>query len=106
MPPDQCKDQTEASTQELALSMMRLWGKSAQTMARNYALDCWKKGDTQAYMRWHTVEWRIEQAKGAPDYEGTVSGEQPERAVTRPWYESPLAAIRQLGSSAMRGTGL
>lgn len=85
--------------------MMRLWGKSAQAMARSYALDCWKKGDAQAYLRWHTVEWRIEQARAAPDYEGTVGGA--ERTVPRRrWYERPLAAIQQLGSSAMRGTGL
>jgi hypothetical protein len=106
------EEQTPASTNELALSMTRLWGRNAQTMARNYALDCWRKGDTPAYMRWHCVEWRIQQAQAEPHvYEATVSGLQPQRVVPRRrWYEKPLAAVlpalRQLGNSTMRGTGL
>ena len=81
-------------------------------MARNYALECWRKSDAAGYMRWHCVEWRIEQVQAAMlAYEGTVSGKQPERAAPRRrWYEFPLAAVipalRQLGSSAIRGTGL
>jgi hypothetical protein len=42
-------------------------------------------------------------------YEGTVSGRHPVKQRRR-WYELPLEAImpaiRRLGSSAMRGTGL
>lgn len=91
--------------------MKRLWGHEAQTMARNYALDCWRKGDAPGYMRWHRVEWHIEMGQAAPRiYEGTVSGLQPLRVVPRRWFAKPLAAvmpaIRKLGSSAMRGTGL
>jgi hypothetical protein len=51
------------------------------------------------------VEWRIQEVQAAMlAYEGTVSGQQPEREGR--WFDKPLAAIRQLGSSAMRGTGL
>jgi hypothetical protein len=111
-------DPTKASTHELALSMLRLWGRDAGAMARTYALDCWRKGDAAAYMRWHSVEWHVEkalagtQSKRAPQvYQGTVSGQQPQPAVRRPrWFEIPLEvlmpAIRQLGSRAIRGTGL
>ena len=103
-------DPTPASTNELALSMMRLWGKDARTMARSYALDCWRKGDAPAYMRWHSVEWHIEKTLTPQPYEATLSGQQPQRARRRRWFEIPLdavmPAIRQLGSSAMRGTGL
>ncbi|HET7084657.1 MAG TPA: hypothetical protein VFI23_07805 [Rhizomicrobium sp.] len=111
-------DPKPASTHELAHSMMRLWGRDARTMARTYALDCWRKGDAAAYMCWHSVEWHIEQALAARDhgkqipqaYEGTVSGLQPQRTVRRRWFEMPLGAIlpaiRQLGSRAMRGSGL
>jgi len=92
--------------------MMRLWGKDAKTMARNYALGCWRKGDAPAYMRWHSVEWFIEQAQAKPEpYKGTVSGLPPRTLPRRRrWFEIPLEAvmpaIRQLGSSAIRGTGL
>jgi hypothetical protein len=104
-------DTTTASTHELAYSMMRLWGRDARTMARNYALDCWRQGDAATYMRWHSVEWHIEQAQtGTQAYQGTVSGQQPEPARRRRWFEIPLEAvmpaIRRLGGSAMRGTGL
>jgi len=111
-------ESAKASTHELAHSMLRLWGRDAGTMARTYALDCWRKGDADAYMRWHSVEWHIEKAlAGAPDsrapqaYEGTVSGEQPQPVARRPrWFEIPLEAImpaiRQLGSRAIRGSGL
>jgi len=108
----------QASESELALSMMRLWGKDARTMARTYALDRWRKGDAASYMRWHSVEWHIEKALARTQdkqsdqiYQGTVSGQQPQPAVRRPrWFEIPLdvlmPAIRQLGSRAIRGTGL
>ena len=103
---------TPASERELALSMMRLWGRDAQQMARNYALDCWRKGDAPAFNRWHCVERMVEQAQAAPvPYAGTVSG-LPPRQVHRPrrWFEIPLEvvmpAIRRLGSSAIRGAGL
>ena len=101
--------------------MLRLWGRDATAMARTYALDCWRKGDAAAYMRWHSVEWHIEKALGVPQnnqdrqapqpYEGTVSGEQPQSAARRlRWFEIPLdvlmPAIRQLGSRAIRGSGL
>lgn len=80
-------------------------------MARNYALDCWRKGDAATYMRWHSVEWHIEKAQtGAQAYEGTVSGQQAERAPRRRWYEIPLdavmPAIRKLGSRTIKGSGL
>src|SRR5690242_9799294 len=109
MPSDTARGR--ANTHELAHSMMRLWGKDARTMARTYALDGWRKGDAALYMRWHSVEWHIEQALvGPPGYQGTVSGRQPERIAARRWFEKPLAAIipaiRQLGSRAIRGTGL
>jgi len=111
-------ESAKASTHELAHSMLRLWGRDAGTMARTYALDCWRKGDADAYMRWHSVEWHIDkalagsQSEKAPQiYQGTVSGEQPQPAARRPrWFEIPLEvlmpAIRQLGSRAIRGTGL
>lgn len=92
--------------------MMRLWGTDARTMARDYALDCWRKDDAPGYVRWHGVEWHIEKAlAGAGQvYEGTVSGQQPQRARRRRWFEIPLGAvvpaIRQLGSRAIRGMGL
>jgi hypothetical protein len=104
-----------ASTRELAYSLMRLWGRDARTMARNYALDCWRKGDAPAYMRWHSVEWHIEQALGGPQggpqaYEGTITGLQTQRPRRRRWFEIPLGAvmpaIRQLGSRVIRGSGL
>ena len=104
---------TAASERELALSMMRLWGKDARQMARNYALDCWRKGDAEAYARWHSVEWIVEQTQTAPvPYAGTVSGRQPPPMVrrSRRWFEIPLEivmpALRRLGSSAIRGAGL
>lgn len=103
---------TPASERELALSMMRLWGKNAQQMARNYALDCWRRDDTPGFNRWHCVERIVEQAGAAPvPYAGTVSG-LPPRIVRRPrrWFGIPLEvvmpAIRRLGSTAIRGAGL
>lgn len=100
------EDPVPASTNELALSMMRLWGKDARNMARSYAFDCWRKGDARAYMRWHSVEWTIERAQAPQAYEGTVSGAQPQRVRPRRWFDSFMPAIRQLGSSTIRGTGL
>jgi len=115
-------DHRKASTHELAQSMLRLWGRDATIMARTYALDCWRKGDAATYMRWHSVEWHIEKAlagasknnqdqQSEQTYQGTVSGEQPQSAARRPrWFEIPLdvlmPAIRQLGSRAIRGSGL
>jgi hypothetical protein len=109
-------DPSKANTHELAYSMLRLWGRDAGTMARTYALDCWRRDDAPAYMRWHCVEWHIEQAlaghkRSDQIYQGTVSGQPPPPAVRRPrWFEIPLEvlmpAIRQLGSRAIRGTGL
>jgi hypothetical protein len=101
---------TTPSERELALSMMRLWGRDAKLRARDYALDCWRKGDAPAYNRWHRVERMVELANIVPvAYEGTVSGRHPVKQRRR-WYELPLEAImpaiRRLGSSAMRGTGL
>ena len=58
---------TLASEYELALSMMRLWGKNAKYLARNYALDYWCKGDETAYNRWNCVERLVEQAQAAPN---------------------------------------
>ncbi len=109
MPPKSYHDQFEdpASTNELALSMLRLWGKNARTMARNYAFEFWRKGDARAYMRWHSVEWAIEQALAASQpYEGTVSGVEPPPPRPRRWFDAVMPAIRQLGNSAIRGTGL
>jgi hypothetical protein len=106
MPSEHYEDPIPPSTNELALSMMRLWGKDARTMARTYAFDCWRKGDARAYMRWHSVEWAIEQAQAPQAYEGTVSGVQPQQARPRRWFDAVIPAIRQLGNSAIRGTGL
>jgi hypothetical protein len=118
MPSEPIEIASLASTHELALSMLRLWGREAGTMARTYALDCWRKGDAASYMRWHNVEWHIEKAlagtqakQSEQTYQGTVSGQQPQPTVRRPrWFEIPLEvlmpAIRQLGSRAIRGTGL
>ena len=86
--------------------MMRLWGRHARTRARDYAFACWRKGDARAYMRWHTVEWAIEQAQKPQSYEGTVSGIQPPQTQPKSWFDAVMPAIRQLGSSAIRGTGL
>ena len=86
--------------------MLRLWGKDARTMARHYAMACWRKGDARAYMRWHSVEWSIEQAQASQPYEGTVSGVQPQQTRPRRWFDAVIPAIRQLGNSAIRGTGL
>lgn len=86
--------------------MMRLWGKDAGNMARNYAFDGWRKGDARAYMRWHTVEWAIQQAQAPQAYEGTVSGVEPPPPHRRRWFDTFMPAIRQLGSSTIRGTGL
>ena len=101
---------TQASESELALSMMRLWGKHAKYRARDYALDCWRKGDVPAFNRWHRVERIVELAQTAPvPYAGTVSGSHPSKPRRR-WFELPLEAvmpaIRKLGSSAIRGAGL
>lgn len=103
---DKFEDTVPASTNELALSMMRLWGKDARPMARTYAMACWRKGDARAYMRWHSVEWTIEQAQAPQPYQGTVSGAQPPRDQPRRWFDTFMPAIRQLGNSAIRGTGL
>ena len=66
---------TQASESELAFSMMWLWGKDARYRARDYALDCWRKGDVPAFNRWHRVERIVELAQTAPvPYAGTVSG--------------------------------
>ena len=104
---------TPCSEYELALSMMRLWGREAKNRARAYALDCWGKADSSAYKRWACVERVLEQAQDhAEPYAGTVSGVQRTRVVRgrRRWFELPLElvmpAIRRLGSCAMRGTGL
>jgi hypothetical protein len=106
---------TPASEHELALSMMRLWGKDAGHLARNYALNCWRKGDAPAYNRWHCVERIVEQAQAAPEpYAATVSGLHLPRVIPngrrRGWFEGLLEvvmpAIRQLGSGAIRGAGL
>ncbi len=119
MPSNITPEPLHASTRELAYSMMQLWGRDARTMARNYALDCWRKGDAPAYMRWHSVEWHIEQALGGPRdgtpdgiqvYQGTVTGLQTQRPRRRRWFEIPLGAvmpaIRQLGSRVIRCSGL
>jgi hypothetical protein len=104
---------TPASEQELALSMIKLWGKHAEQRARDYALDCWRKGDTPSYNRWHRVERIVELAQGAPlSYAGTISGLHRPSVVgrRRRWFQAPLEiiipAIRRLGISAIRGTGL
>ena len=101
---------TQASEQDLAFSMMRLWGKDARYRARDYALDCWRKGDAPAYSRWHRVERIVELAQSAPvPYAGTVCGLHPPKPRRR-WFELPfeavMPAIRRLGSSAIRGAGL
>ncbi len=107
---------TPASEHGLALSMMQLWGKNVGHMARNYALDYWRKGDSLAYSRWHCVEWTVERAQPAPEpYAGTVSGQQLSRVVPKGrcphGFEVPLEvvvmpAIRRLGSGAIRWAGL
>jgi len=100
------------SEKELALSMMRLWGKDAGHRARDYALDCWRKGDAPAYNRWHCVERIVEQAQvPLVPYAGTVSGLHPPCVRgRRSWFEIPwevvMPAIRRLGSGAIRGAGL
>ena len=49
------------SEYELALSMMRQWGKDARCSARNYAIDGFRKGDTAEFCKWHDVGRIIEQ---------------------------------------------
>src|SRR3954464_3365808 len=101
-----------ASEQELAFSMMRLWGKDARLRAQDYALDCWRRGDAPAYSRWHCVERIVEQAQ-APSvpYAGTVSGVHTLAVrCPRAWFEIPweivMPAILRLGRVAIRGAGL
>lgn len=106
MPSNQYEDPAQASTNELALSMMRLWGRDARARARDYAMASWRKGDARAYMRWHCVEWAIEQAQIPEAYEGTVSGVQSQPARPRRWFDAVMPAIQKLGNSAIRGTGL
>ena len=50
-----------ASEYDLALSMMRQWGKDARCSARNYAIDGFRKGDTAEFCKWHDVGRIIEQ---------------------------------------------
>ena len=103
---------TPCSEYELALSMMRLWGKDAKNRSRDYALDYWRKGDSPAYNRWHCVERIVEQAQADPEsYAGSLSGlraARKDRGRLR-WSGTPLElvmlAIRRLGSCAMWGTG-
>ena len=49
------------SKYDLALSMMRQWGKDARYSARNYAIDGFRKGDTAEFCKWHDVGRIIEQ---------------------------------------------
>ena len=51
----------DASEYDLALSMMRQWGKDARCSARNYAIDGFRKGDTAEFCKWHDVGRIIEQ---------------------------------------------
>jgi hypothetical protein len=104
-----------ASEYELALSMMRLWGKDARRSARDYALDCWRKDDALGFRRWYSVERIVEQMQAAPEpYAGTVSGVQLQRRVPierRPRWLEKIAemvtpALQRLGSSAIRAAGL
>ena len=76
---------TPCSEYELALSMMRLWGKDARNRARDYALDSWRKGESSACKRWHRVERIVEHTQHREEpYPGTVSGVQKEGSGARP----------------------
>ena len=56
---------TPANEHELASSMMLLWGKCAGRLARNYALECWCRGDMSGCDKWHSVEQIVERARAA-----------------------------------------
>jgi hypothetical protein len=56
---------TTTSERDLALSMMRQWGKDARCSARNYAIDGFRKGDTAEFCMWHDVGRVIEQMQAS-----------------------------------------
>jgi hypothetical protein len=55
-----------ASEHELALSMMRLWGKDARRSARYYVRDSFCNDDAAEFRKWHSVERIIRQTQAAP----------------------------------------
>ena len=102
-----------ASEYELALSMMRLWGKDARHSARNYAFDSCRNDDAAGFRKWYSVERIIEQMQAARDScEDAVCGEQRPVTIDRPasWFETMVGvvmpALQRLGSVAIRGSRL
>jgi hypothetical protein len=100
------------SERELALSMMRLWGKDARGSARNYVLESCRKDDAAAFRKWHSVERIIEQMQAArgPGAD-TVCGVQRPVATDRRagWFKAMagvvMPALQRLGRAAIRGAG-
>lgn len=104
---------TPASEYELALSMMRVWGKAARRSARNYAFDSCRKGEAAQFRKWHSVELIIEQMESTRESCTDTVGDvqQPVAASRRArWFEVMagmiMPALQRLGNAAIRGAGL
>jgi len=102
-----------ANEYELALSMMRLWGKDARGSARNYAFDSCRKDDAAGFRKWHSVERIIEQMQATREtcVDTEVSAPLPVAIDSRAsWFEAMVGlvmpALQRLGSAAIRGTRL
>jgi hypothetical protein len=65
---------TTVNEYNLALSMMRQWGKDARCSARNYAIEGFRKGDTAEFCKWHDVGRIIEQMQANSMISG-ISGQ-------------------------------
>ena len=103
-----------ASDYELALSMMRLWGKNAKSSARTYALNHCRNNNLVEFRKWHAVERIIEQMQVARE---SCADADPGYHAQRPvaidrrvgWLEAMaglvMPALQRLGSAAIRGAG-
>jgi hypothetical protein len=103
---------TPASEQELAFSMIRMWGKRAGTLARNYATECQRRGDASGSGRWRSVERIVDRAQIAPPASVAASNHVLQAGPVKRrslWFEALLAAvvaIQRLGGATIRGTSL
>jgi hypothetical protein len=102
---------TPASEQELANSMIRMWGNRAGALARNYAVDCRRRGDHAGSSRWHSVERIVDRVQVVSEV-GRLYPNPAPRLIPRrrSWFEALIAtvlpAIHKLGSATIRGTGM
>lgn len=102
---------TPASEHELAQSMIRIWGNRAGALARNYAVDCRRRGDHAGSGRWHSVERIVDRVQIVPEV-GRLCPNPAPRLIPRrqPWFKALVAAvlpaIYRLGSATIRGTGM